>query len=159
MTSPIEETFDKDSLGKLKAFADFNPSEVETLAALSDRARFAAGATVFEEGSVGDSMFIILEGNVQVVRGSVEFAALSVGDFFGELALVDPAPRSASVVAKTDCEFLVVAQTTVGVLAGTSPRAALKLLVAVGRELAIRLRKGNQKYFDLVLGCADDASA
>ena len=69
----------------------------------------------------------------------------------GELALVDDAPRSASVKAEEDCELLKIAQTTLGILAGASPRTAIKLLVAIGRSLASRVRAGNRKYSDLIL--------
>lgn len=152
-------TFDIESLGKLKAFANFNPSEVEKLAEVSDRVQVNANEMVFPEGAPSDHMYVILKGKVRVERGDqqkVVLARLETGDFFGDLSLFDGGPRSAAVIAETPCEFMVIAETTLGVLAGDSPRAVIKLLVAIGGALAARLRQGNQKYFDLLLGCSSN---
>jgi len=152
MTQPIA---DPHCLAKLKNFAEFRTSELETLVSVSERVKYAVGDTIVKEGSPSDSMFVILSGKVAITHGdgdrAVPLAELTEGDFFGELALVDNEPRSASCTVVEDCEVLVIAQTTVGVLAGASPRAAIKLLVAVGRSLARRLRAGNRRISDLML--------
>jgi CRP-like cAMP-binding protein len=76
--------------------------------------------------------------------------SLKVGDFFGEISLVDEGPRSADVQALEDCELLRVTRTTIGVLSGLQPAAAVQILSSIGRELVQRLRTANQKYLDLL---------
>jgi len=152
----MQSPFDLNALAKLKAFANFNPQEVEKLTELCDRIQYPAEKKIFSEGAPSDHMYVILGGTVRVERGDdhkVILARLHAGDFFGDLSLFDGEPRSASVVTETPCDFMVIEQTTLGVLATTAPRAVIKLLVAIGKTLASRLRAGNQKYFDLVLGC------
>ncbi|MEO6052626.1 MAG: cyclic nucleotide-binding domain-containing protein [Chthoniobacterales bacterium] len=152
MSSPITDT---QCLQKLKGFANFQPAEMDLIATVSDIEDFKKGDLIVKEGESGDSMYVILSGEVQIFSDSegkhVQLAKLSTGSFFGELALVDTSPRSASVIAEEDGQLLRIAQTTIGVLAGASPRAAIKLLVAIGHSLASRLRVGNKKYSNLIL--------
>ncbi|MEO8206695.1 MAG: cyclic nucleotide-binding domain-containing protein [Chthoniobacterales bacterium] len=152
MSSPIT---DKKCLQKLKAFANFQPAEMDLISSVSDVEDFKKGDLIVKEGESGDCMYVILSGKVQIYSDSegkhVHLGDLTTGFFFGELALVDTAPRSASVIAEEDGQFLKIAQTTIGVLAGASPRAAIKLLVAIGHSLANRLRDGNKKYSNLIL--------
>ena len=148
-------TSDKEYLQKLKIFANFKPKELEFLTTVSDFEDFKKGELIVKEGESGNCMYVIVSGSVRVFHDSggksFKLANLQTGDFFGELALVDPFPRSASIIAEEDCQLLRIAQTTVGVLAGASPRTAIKLLVAIGHSLAARLRAGNRKYYDLIL--------
>ena len=61
----------------------------------------AAGATLVEEGSSGHEFYLILEGRATVRKGTRKIATLGPGQYFGELAVLDPAPRNASVVAES----------------------------------------------------------
>lgn len=65
-----------------------------------------AGTEVFSKGDAGNSMYIIAEGTVRIHDGAMEFQRLEEGDVFGEMSLLDPAPRSASATAVTDCVLL-----------------------------------------------------
>lgn len=157
MSNPIADPY---CLAKLKNFGEFRAEEIQTIVEVSERVAYRAGEQIVVEGSPTDGMYVILSGSAEITHGSGEqpvlLATLEEGDFFGELSLVDTEPRSATVTAKSDCELLMIAQTTIGVLAGASPRAAIKLLVAVGRSLARRLRVGNQRISDLMtLGLRD----
>ena len=69
-----------------------------------------AGDIVIHEGAKGRDFFVILEGEATVTRGHVEVAKLKPGDFFGELALFDPAPRNATVTATTKLRLAVLTQ-------------------------------------------------
>jgi pyruvate,water dikinase len=83
-------------------FADLDDTEREAVARLFKKRRFAKGETVIREGSGGAAFFVIDAGEARVVVGGEERTRLVPGDWFGEIALIDEGPRSASVVATTD---------------------------------------------------------
>jgi CRP/FNR family cyclic AMP-dependent transcriptional regulator len=66
----------------------------------------SAGETVFQEGDPGDVMYGIQEGTVDILFGGQVLETLGPGGVFGEMALIDHEPRSATVVAKTDCTLV-----------------------------------------------------
>ncbi|MFY8216964.1 MAG: cyclic nucleotide-binding domain-containing protein [Chthoniobacterales bacterium] len=142
-------------LSRFRLFAGFKDDELETLLALSDFEVFPAGSTIVSEGDAGLCMYVILSGRVQVAVHSpgepVPLAELTNGDFFGELALVDDGPRSATVTAIEETRVLRITRMVLGVIAGVQPAGAIHLLAAIGRSLVNRLRAGNQKYLDLIL--------
>jgi CRP-like cAMP-binding protein len=144
-----------DKLAKFTVFAELGADELHVLLEQSAIESYRAGERIINAGDIGHCMYVILRGNVRVTvkrgDGEIELASLSAGDFFGEVALVDDGPRSASVTAIDPCELLCITRTTLGVLAGLQPGAAIQLLAAIGRNLVARLRKGNQKYIDLLL--------
>lgn len=121
---------------------------------LTDTVTFSQGAKIIQAGEEGHCLYLLLSGTAVVQApppdGKVELATLKIGDFFGEISLVDEGPRSADVMALEDCELLRVTRTTIGVLAGLQPAAAVQILSSIGRELVQRLRTANQKYLDLL---------
>jgi CRP-like cAMP-binding protein len=142
-------------LSALHLFAEFTDAELDGFLDLVEPVRIKAGDAIVRQDQRGECMFVILEGTAKVSHARddkrVDLATLQAGDFFGELALVDEGPRSADVIAVTDCELLRVPQSVVHALAGVFPGAAFKLLLAVGRVLVARLRQGNQRYIDSLL--------
>ena len=69
---------------------------------------FEAGETIFEEGDVGDKLYVIRKGEVEVLRGGARLALLGAGDYFGEMALLSSAPRNATVRATQAADILTV---------------------------------------------------
>ena len=100
-------------------------------------ARYAAGDVIFAEGDKGDAMFVIRTGEVTIERGGRVMETLSGGGVFGEMALIDGSPRSATVRAKTDCEVAPINEKTFLFLVHETPFFA----IAVMRTLADRLRR------------------
>jgi len=139
----------------LPLFAEFTDSELEGAIDLIDQVQFAPGECIVKQDESGDCMYVLVEGSARVVhrRNGKEFelAVLKVGDFFGELALVDSGPRSADVETLTTCTLLRVEHGALRAIAGVYPNAAFKLLLAVGRAMVQRMRKGNQKYIDSLM--------
>lgn len=139
----------------LNLFHEFTGDEMQSFLELVDPLTVKAGDTIVKQDEHGDCMFVVVTGNARVIHRKegkqFELAALGPGDFFGELALVDEGPRSADVEAVEDCQMLQISQSVIRALAGVYPSAAFKLLIAVGRVLVSRLRKGNQKYIDSLL--------
>ncbi len=140
---------------RLGLFSEFTEAELETFCTLTEVIEVKSGDLIVRQDEHGDSMFVLLEGNASVLHRangkSIELARLGPGDFFGELALVDEGPRSADVEAIGACTLVIIPQSVIRALAGVYPSAAFKLLIAVGRVLVARMRKGNQKYIDSLL--------
>ena len=136
-------------------FTEFTNDEMQSFLELVDPLEVKAGENIVKQDEHGDCMYILVQGRARVIHRKdgkqFELATLGTGDFFGELALVDEGPRSADVEAVEDCKLLQISQSIIRALAGVYPSAAFKLLVAVGRVLVARLRKGNQKYIDSLL--------
>ena len=143
----------------LPLFAEFTDAEIEGALHLIDKVQYQAGQTIVRQDEKGDCMFVLIEGSARVVHRragrEIELATLKVGDFFGELALVDSGPRSANVEALAPATLLRIEHGALRAIAGVYPGAAFKLLVAVGRTLVQRMRRGNQKYIDSLLACAE----
>lgn len=122
-------------------FGRFTEKELEALLRTAKEREFEAGRAIVREGDVGGlGFYLILAGQVEVRKGKKSLAKLGVGEFFGEMALLDEAPRSADVVAleKTRCSMLT--RWDMRGLVAAHPDIALKMLA----ELARRLRETNQ---------------
>jgi CRP-like cAMP-binding protein len=74
----------------------------------TDITAVAAGETIFREGDPADMMYGICEGTVEIMAGGRTLETLGPGGIFGEMALVDRSPRSATVVARTDCKLVPI---------------------------------------------------
>lgn len=89
-------------LKTVSIFAGISDEDLVEIASLLAQVEAPAGSTIIERGEMGDCMFIVAEGRVRVHDGKRTIAVIDAGDVFGEMALLDPAPRSASVVAVED---------------------------------------------------------
>jgi pyruvate,water dikinase len=90
------------ALRRVQLFADMDRRQAEQIARLLKERHFAKGETVIVEGSGGAAFFLIDSGQATVSRKGLELATLCPGDYFGEVALIDGGPRSATVTAATD---------------------------------------------------------
>ncbi len=104
---------------------------------------YNAGEDVVDDGSLGDALFLILSGQVAVHRGPQTFATLSSGEFFGEMSLVEPAPRSATVTAMQATFLFRLPHDSLRQLISNEPAAANVLLVQIVKTLSDRLRRAN----------------
>jgi len=98
---------------------------------------FEAGATIFEAGQPGDEMFVIQEGEVDIVIGGTVVETVGPEQFFGELALIDDAPRSGAAIARTKCILLPLNQRQFTFLVDEIPFFAIRVM----KVLAERLRR------------------
>jgi CRP/FNR family transcriptional regulator, cyclic AMP receptor protein len=104
--------------------------------------RVKAGGVIFREGEQADELFIIKSGYVRIQIGNREIANLTTDSIFGEMALIDSEPRSATAVAITDVELVPVSEKQFLFLASQTPYFALKVM----RTLAQRLRATNRSF-------------
>lgn len=122
-------------LSVVPLFAGFSKRDLHRLAEETDAVSFAAGTAVVEEGMLGATMFIVVSGEAKVVRGKRRLSTLRPGDFFGEVALLDGAPRSASVVAETPLVAIRLYRRTLLRLLGAQPGLSLKILDVLVRRI------------------------
>jgi CRP/FNR family transcriptional regulator, cyclic AMP receptor protein len=101
---------------------------------------FKAGETIFKEGDPGDEMFVIQSGRVEIRRGNRTLETLGEKSIFGEMALIDDGPRSASAVAATDVSLVPVGEKQFLFLVSETPYFALNVM----RTLVRRLRTMNE---------------
>jgi len=103
---------------------------------------YKAGDVIFSEGQRRDRMYVVKTGEVDLlVLGEIVETVVEDG-FFGEMALIDHEPRSASAVAKTDCSLVPITEHQFLILVQETPFFAISLM----RTLAARLRKRNMQF-------------
>ena len=125
-------------------FEGLTPDDLEHLAGKLVERRLAGGAMVFDQGDAGAEMYIVAKGHVNIhLPGEnsrrVSLKDISVGEYFGELALFDDKPRSASALATTEAVLLELNRDTLSTYLERRPRAAMAIL----RTMAERLRQTN----------------
>jgi CRP-like cAMP-binding protein len=106
---------------------------------------FEAGSNIITEGDSGEELYIVLAGRVTVSRSGTEIVELHPGVHFGEMALVDQSPRSATVRAKETTRLLVVERRSFYTLIRKEPVLAVKLLWSFVQVLSRRLRETNEQ--------------
>ena len=129
------------ALRQFPFFAAFPAEKLELLAARLPRVLAAAGSVVFRLGDSSTTMYLIVSGRVQIQRADEQGAVVALGTLepyqtFGELALLSREPRTATVTALTDCEFLTLDQPTLlELIAGASPEAILSLFAMLSQQI------------------------
>ncbi len=118
-------------------FADLSTAELKKLARLMDEVDVKQGTVIIREGNTGGEFFIIVEGEIAIRRGSRRLGTLGPGDFFGEIALIDKGPRSATAIAETACRLMVLASREFHSMLNAEPKVERKIL----RTLAARVRE------------------
>jgi CRP/FNR family cyclic AMP-dependent transcriptional regulator len=124
-----------DHLQQVPLFAACSRKDLQLLARRSDDVRVAAGTTIVKEGDDGNEFFVILDGSATVSRQGRKIATLGPGSGFGELALLENAPRNATVVADTDMELVVLGQREFAGLLDQVPGFARKMLAGTAHRL------------------------
>jgi signal transduction histidine kinase len=129
-------------LGELRQvplLADLTEEDLEQLHKMAETVSIPAGELVLQEGDPGDSLFIVLDGELEVTkrhgRQEVVLAVYKAGQFFGEMALLEQAPRSASVRTLRDSRLLLISQAAFRTLLSCSPSAPFKILRTVTSRL------------------------
>jgi CRP/FNR family transcriptional regulator, cyclic AMP receptor protein len=137
-------------LKSIYLFGDLTDEELAKVASIVSKENFSKDHTLFKEGDKGDKFYIIHSGSVrvsQVISGAGEEALtiLEKGDYFGEMALIDDAPRSADLIVHEDSELLSIAKKDFDELLFFDKDIAYKILWAFVRTFSARLRDTNEK--------------
>jgi CRP-like cAMP-binding protein len=135
-------------LSRSPLFEMLSNQELEGIAELSRPRKFAAGQVVFEEGELGDSVYVIATGDVEIVRrdaagASKVLAVLGERQFFGEMSLIDKEYRSATVRARSDCELLHLTAENLTTFRKQHRDGFTFVIINIARMLSARLREAN----------------
>ncbi|MBI3961878.1 MAG: cyclic nucleotide-binding domain-containing protein [Deinococcus sp.] len=127
-------------LARAPLFANLDARQVDALAKGARRRSFNPGATMVYQGELGIGLYVLASGRAEVRRKDAEgrehvLASLGPGDFFGEMALLYDAPRTASVVAVEPTECLVLTRMEFKAALRSSPEIAVELLEVLGKRL------------------------
>ena len=124
-----------DHLQQVQLFAACSRKDLQLVARRAEDVRVAAGKALITEGETGHEFFVIISGAASVTRHGQKIATLGPGDAFGELALLEKAPRNASVIADTDMELVVLGQREFAGIVDEVPGFARKLLAGMAKRL------------------------
>jgi CRP/FNR family transcriptional regulator, cyclic AMP receptor protein len=143
---------DRELLRQVPVFADLSDPDIEALSRLCTRRRYPKDTVVFFENEEGDFFFMIVEGRIKVtILGDdgreIILSVLGPGDFFGEMALLDNEPRSATAIAAEETELLCLHRNDLQTVL-TDNKAILTSFIKV---LTSRLRKANHQISTLAL--------
>lgn len=144
---PVTEYYE--FLREVYFFKDLDASEIELIASTCKEDRFEAGEVIFLEGSRAERFFIVLDGQVEVWKDfeSTDPDMLAIhgpGHLFGELALIDDLPRSASVVARSDTRVLFLYRHEFSRILQDNSSVAVSIL----RSVSDMVRKSNQSFVE-----------
>jgi CRP/FNR family cyclic AMP-dependent transcriptional regulator len=130
----------RDLLANIPIFSLLDPEALDALAARVDEVRENEGKKLFHTGDPGDAMFVVIEGEVEIffknaTGDRIMLERAGVGDFFGEMSLLDGGSRTASALVTKPLHALIVDREDLQQLLTACPRAAMDLMAAMGRRL------------------------
>jgi CRP-like cAMP-binding protein len=134
---------------------DAAPRLMELLGTLARETRLAAGSALFEQGDAGDALYAVIEGTLEIAVTAEDGRCFALtrfgpGDVFGEIALFDPGPRTASASALTDATLLEIRHAALAEAVGADPGAAAELLRLAGMRMRAMSRQiGEQAFLPL----------
>lgn len=136
-------------LKNIEIFADLSVNELAAVASVTEEASFDEGAMVFREGERGDTLFLILDGEVAVIKDcnvdkAIELDSIGPGDYFGDMALFGDDSRSATIQVKKAARFLILHKQELQEIVREYPQIALH----VCRVLSVRIRRLHGKISD-----------
>ena len=118
-----------------KRDAACSKKDLQHVAKRAEDVKVEPGKVIVSEGSAGAEFFVILDGEASITRHGQEVARVGAGDFFGDLALLDRAPRNATITAVTPMELVVLGQREFSALIDEVPGFAHKLMAGLARRL------------------------
>ena len=127
----------EDFIARVPIFAKCTPEEISMIAAVAQASFFQPGQIIVNQGTPGQAFYMILTGRVEILRDGVSLGGFGPGDFFGEMSLLDQAPRSATIQAIDQVECLMLSSWDFKALLERHPSIAIKLLEVLSRRLRV----------------------
>ncbi len=144
---------DEIALAEVGVFAKLNATDLAAIEPYLRRASYQAGDVIFREDDPGSEVFVVTKGTASAFLQSspvnIRLATFAPGTVFGELAILDAGPRSATVIADEDLVCFVLTASNFEALTVKYPDVAARVLAAIGRELSGRLRTANRTIHQL----------
>lgn len=141
-----------DVLRRMKILSQMDLNQLERFIEFIEVVSFEMGQTVVHRGAHGDAMYLVMEGEVrariEVENRETLLTTLEVGDFFGEISLLDQGPRSADVVANEPSLLLKITARSFEAMMKAAPDVALPFLYNISRSVATRMRLLTRRYRD-----------
>lgn len=128
-------------LAKVPLFANCTPSEIEAIASVAQAHAFETGQIIVTQGTPGQAFYMILSGRVEIVREGASLGFFGPGDFFGEMSLLDQAPRSATIHAVEPTSCLMLSSWDFKAIRAQHPSIAEKLLEVLSRRLRVAIER------------------
>ena len=159
--NPTEKTDIKDVLLSIPTFSKLSKTQLKKLIELTHNRFYEAGEHIFHQGDPGIGLYIIREGEVLISQTTPDNEQYDIikftrGDFFGEMALLDNAKRSASAVAQKDSTLTVLFKSDLDDFMDKYPRIGVEILRGMAQILAARLRNVNEEYLALYTKVIDE---
>ncbi len=138
-----------DILKKVPIFQDLGRREFNKIESILHRRNWNADEVIINEGAPGVGMYIIVAGEVRITQVGEDgvqqqLAILTGGDFFGEKALLDESPRTASAYASETCKIIGFFRPDLLELIESNPRLGLKIVMRLSQMISVRLRRTNR---------------
>ncbi len=138
-------------LKNVSLFSDFSDEDLKKVSTLTRKRVYQADEPVFQEKSQGNALYIIVNGSIRITKKigkerEKELAVLQSGDMFGEMALIDRKPTSASATSREETEILHINKEDFDYLLSDDKDFALKILMKIAQVISYRLRQTNEKY-------------
>jgi signal transduction histidine kinase len=138
---------------KCKLFENMTDDEIKAVLHDLQSVTIPSGKSVISEHASGDNLYVILKGSVEITKDIVEnddsmvaqLKIMEAGDFFGEMSLMDDAPRSANVISRDNVELMVIPKERFTEISFANPRVLFNLI----RALSWRLRDTNQRFAEV----------
>ena len=156
MAARIDETYRLiKKLSKSSLFAYLTEAELENIVRVVSSREFAKGSIIFNEGEVGEELYIVEGGMVAIskgVKGNLEqvLAHMGPGEYFGEMALLEMIPRTATASAEEDTTRMVIGKKDLFDLMENEPKAAAKIMFNLLRTFTNRLQATNEQLRETV---------
>ncbi|MGK0498401.1 MAG: CRP-like cAMP-binding protein [Oceanicoccus sp.] len=148
-------------LQSMPFFGAIKTSSVNLILELSKTLSIKSGDYFFHQGDLGDSLFVLEKGQASIFKtyDDKEYVLRTAldGDCFGDLALIDFTPRSASVRAEADCKALKIPSSTLHTLYKQDSEQFLLIQMNIAREVSRRLRKADDRWFQCQITDNDNA--
>ena len=124
-------------LGRVPIFSNCTTEEIAAVAGVAQESFFQPGQIIVTQDTPGQAFYMITSGRVEIVRDGTSLGAFGPGDFFGEMSLLDQAPRSATIRAIEEVSCLMLSSWDFKALLERHPSIAIKLLEVLSRRLRV----------------------
>jgi CRP-like cAMP-binding protein len=143
-------------IARFSIFEGLNPQQIEMIAMICEKKAFPINSLIFQEGDIGDNLFLIASGNVKLFKFISPYfdealIYLDEGDVFGEMSFIDRKPRSCHAVALTDCEIIAIKRDEIDRIVSNDPQIGMKVFSSIASISTARLRLTNDKFKSAIL--------